>query len=77
MWLGREERIVALRKYKRGKQICTVSDFDQSSSRFYVVYFGSCNPQTKHRSFLISWQYRTLLNFIEKGWVFEAERKEE
>lgn len=62
------------KQYKRGKQICTISDFDESPSRYYIVYFGSTNPQTKHRSFLMSWQYRTLLNFIIKGYVFEANR---
>lgn len=61
------------KKYKRGDQIHTVSDFDQSSSKFYIVYFGPTNPRTIHRSFLISWQYRTLLTWIARGWVFEAD----
>ena len=62
------------KQYKRGKQITTISEFDESESRYYVVYFGSTNPQTKHRSFLMSWQYRTLFNFISKGYVFEADK---
>lgn len=64
------------RKYKRGKQICSISDFDQSCNEYFIVYFGSTNPQTKHRSFLMSWQYRTLLNFIIRGQVFEADLME-
>lgn len=65
------------KKYKRGKPIRSISEFDQSESKWFIVYFGRTNPQTKHRSFLISWQYRTLLDFINKGFVFEAERKDE
>lgn len=61
------------RKYKRGREIKTISDFDESCSLYYIIYFGSTNPQTKHRSFLMSWQYRTLLDFIRRGWVFEAD----
>lgn len=60
------------KKYKRGQQIKTISDFDKSTSKYYIVYFGPTLPRTRHRSFLISWQYRTLLDFIMKGWVFEA-----
>ena len=64
-----------MRKYKRGEQIKTVADFDNCKSIWYIVYFGSTNPRTIHRAFLISWQYRTLHIFIERGWVFEAERR--
>lgn len=61
------------RKYGLGKQICSISDFDHSENKFYIVYFGPTNPRTIHRSFLISWQYRTLLTWIVRGWVFEAD----
>lgn len=60
-------------KYKQGKQICSMADFEKSECLYFKVKFGN-KVQTKHRSFLISWQYRTLLNFIQNGWVFEAER---
>ena len=64
-------------KYKTGKQISSISDFDQSECKFFKVRFGGeRNFQTKHRSFLISWQYRTLKMFIERGWVYEAVRME-
>ena len=62
------------KKYKRGKKIESMSDFEKSKCDYFIVYFGCTNPQTKHRAFLISWQYRTLLSFIEKGLVFETER---
>lgn len=65
------------RQYKRGARIESVADFEQSTSQYYIVYFGSTNPQTKHRAFLISWQYRVLQGFISRGWVFEADKMDE
>ena len=59
--------------YKTGKQIRSISEVDQLECLFYKVKFGK-NFRTIHRSFLISWQYRTLLIWIERGWVYEAER---
>ena len=60
------------KKYKQGQRINSISEFDQSSALYYIVHFGS-TPKTLHRSFLISWQYRVLLNFINHGRVVEAE----
>lgn len=59
------------KKYEQGKQFNSISEFDQSSALYYIVHFGS-TLKTLHRSFLISWQYRVLLNFIKHGQVFEA-----
>ena len=59
-------------KYKFGKQIRSISEFDQSECLFFKVKFGKYS-RTIHRSFLISWQYRTLLIWIERGWIHEAE----
>ena len=58
-------------KYKQGKQICSMADFEKSECLYFKVKFGN-KIQTKHRAFLISWQYRTLKMFIDRGWVFEA-----
>jgi len=63
------------RKYKQGRIIRSVPDFDQSDSDFYIVHFGN-KPKTVHRGFLISLQYRTLKQWIELGMVFAAERIE-
>lgn len=60
------------RKYKKGKMIRTVAEFSKSGSTFYIVRFGF-QEMTKHRAFLISWQYRTLERFINDGNVYEAE----
>lgn len=66
---------MSAKKYKQGKRINTISEFDQSEKMYYIVHFGS-EVRTRHRAFLISWQYRTLLNFIINGRVYEAEEKE-
>ena len=67
---------IIARKYKRGKQIKTVGEFEQSNATFFWVLFGQNTERTVHRAFLISWQYHTLELFIKRGWVFEADRKD-
>jgi hypothetical protein len=58
-------------KYKAGRQICSIADF----SKTYAVWF-KWHGKTTHRSVLMSLQYRTLLNTIINGWLFEAELTE-
>lgn len=58
-------------KYRQGRRIETISDFDNCESLWY-----KWNGKTTHRSVLISLQYRTLLNAIISGKVYVAERKE-
>lgn len=65
--------ILSKPKYKKNKKINTISDFDNSECLFFKVDFGN-GYKTMHRSFLISWQYRLLKSFIEKGRVFETEK---
>lgn len=62
------------RKYKKGRQITSVSDFDSCESLWYIW-----NEKTIHRSFLISLQYRTLVNLIMRGCIYIADliKKEE
>jgi len=64
-------------KYERGKQIRNMCDFEKSKSLWYKVRFGN-SERTRHRGFLISWQYHTLDMFIRAGRVYEAKpiRKE-
>lgn len=59
-------------KFKTGKQIKSISDFDQSECMYFKVRFGN-KLQTKHKSFLTSWQYILLKRFIQAGSIFEAE----
>lgn len=53
--------------YAQGRQIETISDFDQCESLWY-----KWNGRTTHRSVLMSLQYRTLLNSITKGRLYVA-----
>ena len=56
-------------RYKNGRQIESISDFDQCESLWY-----KWNGKTAHRSVLMSLQYRTLMNSIIRGRIFVAER---
>lgn len=58
-------------KYIQGKKIETISDFDNCESLWY-----KWNGKTRHRSVLMSLQYRTLFDAIINGRVYVAERKE-
>ncbi len=55
-------------RYKKGKQIRSISEFDACPSLWY-----KWNGCTRHRSALISLQYRTLLNLIVSGRLYTAE----
>ena len=62
---------MAKSKYRQGRRIETISDFDSCESLWY-----KWNGKTTHRAVLISLQYRTLLNAIISGRVYVAERRE-
>ena len=62
---------MSVSKYKQGKQINTISEFDECPSLWY-----KWNGKTRHRSVLISLQYRTLLNAIISGRIYVAERSD-
>lgn len=55
-------------KYKQGKQIHSISEFETCESHWY-----KWNGKTRHREVLISLQYRTLLNMINSGRLYTAE----
>ena len=55
-------------KYKQGKQITSISEFDQCESLWFKWH-----NKTTHRSVLISLQYRTLLGTIRNGALYIAE----
>ena len=63
------------RKYKRGKQIKSVGEFEQSKSLWFMVRYG-VEEKTTHLGFLISWPYHLLERVIKAGRIFEAERKD-
>ena len=55
-------------RYKPGRKINSISEFDSCESLWY-----KWNGRTRHRSVLISLQYRTLLNTIISGRLYTAE----
>lgn len=63
-------------KYKKGKPIRSIDDFEKSKAMYYKVDFGGMNSRTIHRAFLISWQHKMLRDFIYGGRIWEAELKE-
>lgn len=65
-----------MRKFRQGKQITSLNDFENYTGDWFSVQFGRTLKAT-HRGFLISWQYRQLKKFIDNGWVFETERIED
>ena len=60
-------------KYKNGKLIHTIGEFENCQSLWYRVRFGG-KYKTLHYSFLQSWQYVTLKRFITHGNVCVAEK---
>lgn len=64
------------RKYKRGKRIDSVGEFEQSKSLWFMVRYG-VEQKTTHRGFLISWQYHLLERFIKAGRLYEAELRDD
>jgi len=62
---------VSKRKYEKGWQIWDLDDFENNVSDFYIVRFGD-TYKTLHRSFIMSWQVRTLLLFIKHKRIWTA-----
>lgn len=61
------------RKYKAAYQFKTMAGFAFYHGTYFVVKFGKC-MKTVHRSFLESWQYRLLEQFVKSGRIYAAER---
>jgi hypothetical protein len=55
-------------KYKIGKKIETVADFEKSTCTFFKV-----GTKTTHRAWIESWQYRLLKVAIKRGILYETE----
>lgn len=55
-------------KYRQGKKICSVSEFDACESNWYKF-----NGKTTHRGFLMALQYKTLSDTIKSGRLYVAE----
>lgn len=55
-------------KYKIGKKIESVAEFEKSTCTFFKV-----GTKTTHIAWIESWQYRLLKEAIKKGILFETE----
>ena len=58
-------------KYKRGKLISSIADFDKSECKYYKVLFGA-KEKTLHHGFVKSWQFHMLKDLIRARRVYEA-----
>lgn len=64
-------------KYKRGKQIRSISDYEVSTKlnnqkMFWINCGRGQNGYVRHVGWIESWQYSLLKRFIENGYVYEA-----
>lgn len=66
------------RKYKKGKRIRSISDYEISTKlNGQKMFWIACGPQgyVRHVAWIESWQYRLLKQFIDHGYLYEAELK--
>ena len=59
-------------KYKRGRKIRSVGDFEKSNERFFWVWYGK--PMVRHRGWLVSQQFHQLEILIARGMYVAKER---
>lgn len=57
-----------MRKYRKGKKINSVAEYEESKSLFFMIY-----NKTTHKAWIDSFQYRTLKNLILNGVIYEAD----
>lgn len=55
------------RKYKKGKQITSL---DELCKQEFIFFFDKIT----HNGWFMSWQTRLARYYIEKGWLFVAEK---
>lgn len=61
-----------MKKYRPGKRIRSVSDFEKTKCNMFIVFCGM-KAYARNRAFLISWQYQYLQKMIYGEHVYEAE----
>lgn len=61
-------------KYKRGKKIRTVAQFEASKCKCFWVIFGT--PKVMPYGFIQAWQYGYLKDIIYGGRMYEANLRE-
>lgn len=64
------------RKYKKGKRIRSISDYEISTKlNGQKMFWVNCGPNgyVRHVGWIESWQYRLLKTFIDHGFLYEAD----
>lgn len=61
----------AKRKFKQGDQVVSIAELLEHD--WFFVHFGS-SVKTVHKAVLWEWKLRLCQNFIDRGWIFIAER---
>lgn len=63
------------RRYRKGKQIDSIAEFERSKSQWFVVKYGA-REKTTHIGWVMSWQYRMLKDCINAGRLYEAKEEQ-
>ncbi len=67
-----------VRKYKRGRRIRSISDYEISTKlNGQRMFWVNCGPNgyVRHVGWIESLQYRVLKNYIDHGYLYEAEQR--
>lgn len=61
-------------KYKRGRLITSLDDFDKCESDYYKVLFGAdgSRERTMHKGYMVGWQFHYISCMIHGKKVYEA-----
>lgn len=62
-------------KYKRGRKIRSVGDFEKTNEKTFWVWYGK--PMVRHRGWLESQQFHQLKILIERGMYVAKKHKDE
>ena len=63
---------MTMRKYKLGKRLTSMAEFEQSDKTFFIIRFKDALG-TRSRKIIEGWQYKTIKAYIDKGHLFEAD----
>ena len=64
------------RKYRRGKRIHDAAEVIHApETQFFILTFGH-NDCTRHKQVLMNFQVQTLVQFVNRGYVYWAEPDE-
>lgn len=67
--------MIDMTKYENGRLIKNMGDFEDVSCSYSLFRLNLGEWRTLHRGFIESLQYRTLKNYIDRGWVRLAVEK--